>query len=100
VGGAVTDAAQRARRGPARESVLPLPTQRGLSRGQAAAYLGVSPGTFSLMVGDGRMPQPKVINTRLVWDRIALDRAFEALPDKGGRAGESDDEDERWRCAV
>jgi excisionase family DNA binding protein len=69
-----------------------------LSREQAAAYLGISPGTFNLMVDDGRMPAPKVINTRLVWDRLALDQAFEALPDKGGRAGEN--EDERWRCAV
>lgn len=28
------------------------------------------------------MPGPKVINTRTVWDRFALDRAFEALPDR------------------
>jgi hypothetical protein len=35
-----------------------------------------------MMVKDGRMPGPKLINSRTVWDRFALDRAFEALPDR------------------
>jgi predicted DNA-binding transcriptional regulator AlpA len=55
---------------------------RGLSRVQAAAYVGVSPSLFYIMVKDGRMPGPKLINSRTVWDRFALDRAFEALPDR------------------
>jgi predicted DNA-binding transcriptional regulator AlpA len=62
-----------------------LPTSlppRGLSREQAAAYYGVSAGTFDDMVQDGRAPSPKIINRRLVWDRHALDLAFDALPDK------------------
>jgi hypothetical protein len=56
--------------------------RRGLSRIEASAYVGVSPSLFDLMVQDGRMPGPKLINTRTVWDRFALDRAFEALPDR------------------
>jgi len=56
---------------------------RGLSRVQAAAYIGVSASTFDTMVGDGRMPKPKRINARTVWDRRQLDEAFEALPDAG-----------------
>ena len=56
--------------------------RRGLSRVEAAAYVGVSPSLFDVMVQDGRMPGPKLINTRTVWDRFALDRAFEALPDR------------------
>jgi hypothetical protein len=32
------------------------------------------------MVDDGRMPQPKRIDARKIWDRAALDLAFEALP--------------------
>jgi hypothetical protein len=40
---------------------------------------------FDSMVRDGRMPGPKLINTRTVWDRLALDRAFEALPDRDSR---------------
>jgi hypothetical protein len=57
-------------------------TPRGLSRVEAADYVGISPSLFDTMVGDGRMPGPKLINTRTVWDRLALDRAFEALPDR------------------
>ena len=56
--------------------------RRGLSRIEAATYIGVSPSLFDLLVQDGRMPGPKLINTRTVWDRFALDRAFEALPDR------------------
>ena len=55
---------------------------RGLSREQAARWVGVSPSLFDQMVADGRMPGPKVINSRVVWDRYQLDPAFEALPDK------------------
>jgi len=55
---------------------------RGMSRVEAADYIGISPSLFDTMVRDGRMPGPKLINTRTVWDRFALDRAFEALPDR------------------
>lgn len=54
---------------------------RGLSRVQAAAYVGVSASLFDAMVDDGRMPRPKCINARRVWDRVQLDEAFAALPD-------------------
>jgi predicted DNA-binding transcriptional regulator AlpA len=60
----------------------PLYPPRGLSRIEAATYIGVSPSLFDEMVKDGRMPGPKRINSRNVWDRLALDRAFEALPDR------------------
>jgi predicted DNA-binding transcriptional regulator AlpA len=72
-----------------RENILPtnLPP-RGLSRVQAAAYIGVSPWLFDEMVKDGRMPQPVRINSRVLWDRFQLDRAFAALSD--GQAPEHD----------
>ena len=72
--------------GPADREVLPrsLPP-RGLNRVQAAAYIGISPTIFDTLVSDGRMPKPKVVNSRLVWDRARLDEAFEGLPDKDGR---------------
>ncbi|GLP88079.1 helix-turn-helix transcriptional regulator [Tritonibacter mobilis] len=54
---------------------------RGLSRVEAAAYVGVSPSLFDILVYDGRMPPPKRINSRTVWDRIRLDQAFELIPD-------------------
>jgi hypothetical protein len=73
---------------PTRELRFP---PRGLSRIEAAAYVGVSPSLFDLMVQDSRMPGPKLINTRTVWDRFALDRAFEALPDRNSQNPWDDD---------
>ena len=64
-----------------RESILPqFLSPRGLSREQAAAYVGISPSLFDVLVKDGRMPAPKRINSRTVWDRLQLDEAFTALP--------------------
>ena len=57
---------------------------RGLSRPQAAAYIGVSPSLFDQLVRDGRMPCAKRINGRVVWDRRRLDEAFDALDDGAG----------------
>lgn len=53
---------------------------RGLSRTEAAAYIGVSPSMFDLMVKDGRMPKPKNINSRTVWDVRRVDKFFDELP--------------------
>ena len=61
---------------------------RGLSRIESAAYIGVSPTKFDTLVKDGRMPGPKRIDRRTVWDRLQLDNAFTALPDD---AGDGDD---------
>lgn len=54
---------------------------RGVSRTEAAAYVGVSPSLFDMMVKDCRMPPPKKVNARVIWDRFELDRAFDALSD-------------------
>ncbi len=68
--------------------VLPVSLPpRGLSRVEAAAYVGVSASLFDAMVKDGRMPLPKRINARTVWDRLRLDVAFAALPDEGDSEG-------------
>ena len=66
-----------------RQSVLPpsLPP-RGLTRLQAAEYIGVGASKFDEMVADGRMPPPKKIDGRVVWDRVLLDERFEALEDQ------------------
>ncbi len=53
---------------------------RGLSRGQSAAYVGTGTTKFDEMVKDGRMPLPKQVDGRNIWDRLALDEAFAALP--------------------
>jgi excisionase family DNA binding protein len=71
----------------------PVP-RRGLSRLEAAAYIGVSPGKFDELVRDGRMPAPKRIDGRKVWDIQNLDLAFDALPD------ETRDADQDWTVRV
>ncbi len=53
---------------------------RGLSRVRSAAYIGVGATLFDEMVEDGRMPAPKKINSKKIWDRAALDEAFTGLP--------------------
>ena len=64
---------------------------RGLSRVQAAEYIGVGVTKFDEMVSDGRMPKPKRIDGRIVWDRIKLDEAFTALDGEVGPKNEWDD---------
>jgi exosome complex RNA-binding protein Rrp42 (RNase PH superfamily) len=36
------------------------------------------------MVEDGRMPAPKRIDSRKIWDVRSLDLAFDALPSENG----------------
>jgi predicted DNA-binding transcriptional regulator AlpA len=76
-----------------RNSVSCLPPSlapRGLSRVQAAEYIGVGVTKFDEMISDGRMPRPKRIDGRNVWDRIMLDAAFAALDDEAGPSNEWD----------
>ena len=61
-------------------SSLPLSlAPRGLSRVQAAEYIGVGVTKFDQLVTDGRMPRPKRLDGRTIWDRFQLDQAFAAL---------------------
>jgi predicted DNA-binding transcriptional regulator AlpA len=66
-------------RGRATSPVSP-PTRRGLSRVEAAGYVGVGVSKFDEMVADGRMPKPRLIDSRKVWDSRQLDEFFDALP--------------------
>jgi hypothetical protein len=43
-------------------------------------YVGISSGKFDEMLADGRMPTPRRIDGRKVWDIRDLDMAFDALP--------------------
>lgn len=52
---------------------------RGLSRDEAARWIGVGSTKFDEMVADGRMPKPKRIDGRVVWDRLRVDAAFTDL---------------------
>jgi excisionase family DNA binding protein len=65
--------------GRALSEIRPVP-RRGLSRNEAAMYIGISTGKFDELVADGRMPAPRRIDGRKVWDVRELDLAFDALP--------------------
>ncbi len=65
--------------------------RRGLSREEAATYIGISASKFDELVDDGRMPKPRQIDRRRVWDIRALDIAFDALP-----GGDGENEPNPW----
>lgn len=52
----------------------------GLKREDAATFIGVGTTKFDEMVLDGRMPLPRCIDSRRVWDRNELEAAFDELP--------------------
>lgn len=54
---------------------------RGMSRDEAARYIGVGTTKFDEMVADGRMPRPKRVDGRVIWDRLRLDAAFSDIDD-------------------
>lgn len=66
--------------------------RRGLSRLDAAAYVGISPCKFDQMVTDGRMPGARRIDGRKVWDVRELDLSFEDLPRDDAPVGNSWDD--------
>src|SRR6516164_10024786 len=82
---------------PSSDHLARPPEKRGLARDMAASYIDVSSSLFDEMVADGRMPRPKTINSRVVWDRWEIDAAFTALPRKNA-AGLNDDDE--WGTAV
>lgn len=57
---------------------------RGMSRDEAARWIGVSTTKFDELVKDRRMPKPKRVDGRVIWDRLALDMAFSDLDEDGG----------------
>lgn len=56
---------------------------RGLSREEAARYVGLGPTTFDQLVQEGKMPKPARVGRRAIWDRFKLDAAFADLDDSG-----------------
>ena len=62
------------------QAVTASSPRRGLSRMDAAIYVGVGPTKFDEMVADGRMPAPRRIDGRKIWDVRELDASFEDLP--------------------
>mgnify|MGYP006131560787 CR=1 FL=1 len=54
--------------------------KRGLTRKEAAQYIGLSETKFSQLVRSGAMPQPKAVGRRRIYDRYQLDEAFDKFP--------------------
>ena len=65
-----------------------IPEARGLKREFAALYVGVGVTKFDEMVDDGRVPKPKRVDGRIIWDRFGLDAAFEDLPTETEASGD------------
>jgi len=68
--------------------------RRGLSRGEAAVYLGISPSKFDELRKAYRNGPAKILDCRKLFDIGMLDKFFEALAD------ENDDADDDWTVAV
>jgi hypothetical protein len=71
----------------------PIP-RRGLSRVEAAMYLGISPSKFDEMRKDGRVGPARLIDNRKIFDVRMLDEIFDALPE------EDHEKAEDWTVAV
>jgi hypothetical protein len=69
------------RRLKARAEVMPfLPVVFGLGEVEAAAAIGISASKFRTLVNDKRMPSPRRIDGRNIWDVDELRAAFKTLP--------------------
>lgn len=76
----------------------PMPfAPKGLSRTEAARHIGVSTTTFDKMVGDGRMPRPKLVGSRVLWDRYKLEAFFDALPEDDDPSSDDYDSFADWK---
>jgi hypothetical protein len=80
-------------RSTALSAVRPIP-RRGLSRVEAAMYLGISPSKFDELHKSGRIGPAKVLDGRKLYAIEMLDEFFEALPD------ETHESIEDWRVGV
>jgi hypothetical protein len=60
-------------------NIRPVP-RRGLSRVEAALYLGISPSKFDELRKDGQVGPAHILGGRKVWDKRDLDETFDALP--------------------
>lgn len=76
------------KRATSRIDMLPLlPVVFGLGEMEAATAIGVSASKFRLLVKEARMPRPRRIDGRAVWDVDELRAAFKSLPHEGESEG-------------
>jgi predicted DNA-binding transcriptional regulator AlpA len=64
-----------------RKEIMPfLPIVFGLAEPEAAAAIGISRSKFRQLVSQKRMPSPRRLDGRKIWDLDELRKAFKALP--------------------
>ena len=81
------------------DSPLALPP-RGLSRAEAARYVGIGIEAFDKLVEAGLFPRAKSVGRRLVWDRFAIDVAFEELPEAAPPTQHNPADGDEWTPRV
>lgn len=78
---------------PRRAIAASLPIVFGLSEPEAAAAIGISASKFRALVQAGRMPTPRRLDGRRLYDVDELRTHFKALPHEDAAA---DDEVDTW----
>jgi predicted DNA-binding transcriptional regulator AlpA len=64
-----------------RQEIMPLlPVVFGLGELEAAAAIGISASKFRALISEKRMPSPRRLDGRKIWDVDELRAAFKALP--------------------
>ena len=67
--------------------------KRGLNKKEAADYIGVGSTKFFELVKAKRMPVPRLLDKRVIWDREELDEFFDRLP---RQANDNEEEASDW----
>jgi hypothetical protein len=62
--------------------------RRGLSRTEAAVYLGISASKFDELRKAHRIAPPKVLDGRLIFTVERLDEFLDSLPDEDGASND------------
>jgi predicted DNA-binding transcriptional regulator AlpA len=84
------------KRSTARVDILPsLPVVFGLGEAEAATAIGISASKFRMLVKEARMPRPRRIDGRAIWDVDELRAAFKAFPH-----GDADEKADTWADVV
>lgn len=79
-----------------REEFAHLSEKLGLSLGEAAFRCGIGVATFEWLVDHDKMPKPRKIRNRRVWDRRAVDEAFARIMSGETVGGETEDAEDEY----
>ena len=69
---------------------------RGMTEREAASYLSLSPSHFRRLVEQGKMPRPRLVGQRRIFDAEELDQTFFGFPREGGIEPSFGEEIDTW----